>query len=483
MTTTVIYFVFFLLLVIAQFVQRRVARQLLLLTASYIFYASWGKGFWATLVLSSVFNFICGALLQRKPTLPRLWAGITGNILLLGFFKYAHAAASIVHSDFLNGVAMPVGISFWTFQALSYLFDVYRQEDVDPSLLEFCLYLAFWPTVVLGPICRLPNMLAQFREPESVSPAGFLGGLHRIIVGLFMKLVMAQVLVTGLSPGGGLAAGFDGNAARLGGLDVWFLAIGFGFQLFFDFAGYSHIVIGAAQLFGFRLEENFNSPYLSSTPSEFWTRWHMSLSSWIRDYVFVPIATSRREIWWRYLALLFSMTLFGLWHGAKVTFLLWGVYHGVLLVLHRMVQQLWRNWGAVVSDAWTTAGSWAVTLLTISLGWILFRANDLHQALTMFRAALSPGTYTRELPSSYYVLVLVLIAGYFGFEIFRSSVSPRIRLATAPLWRRCNLPELGMTRGFLSLVALIPMVFILLFGTLLIQSGSDGVSPFVYTLF
>ena len=238
---------------------------------------------------------------------------------------------------------MPLGISFWTFQAMSYLFDLYRQEDIDPSLLEFCLYMAFWPTVIMGPICRLESMLPQFREGERFSSSNLLAGAKRIVTGLFMKVVLSQLLASGLTPGSGVAAGFAGDATVLTGLDVWFLAIGFGFQLFFDFAGYSHIVIGTARLFGVRLDENFNAPFTASTPAEFWTRWHMSLSSWIRDYVFVPVASARREVAWRYCALAFSMTLFGLWHGAKAVFLLWGLYHGVLLIAHRVIQQTRRN--------------------------------------------------------------------------------------------------------------------------------------------
>src|SRR6185295_9624236 len=188
--------------------------------------------------------------------------------------------------EFFHDIVMPVGISFWTFQGLSYLFDVYREEEIDPSLLEFCLYMAFWPTVLSGPVCRLPNMLPQFRKEPVFSWEDISAGTLRIIQGLFMKMVLAQLLASGLTPGQGVAAGFDQVKSGLGGLDVWLLAIGFGFQLFFDFAGYSHIVIGGARLFGIQVPENFHRPFVSTTPSIFWTRWHMSLSFWIRDYVF-----------------------------------------------------------------------------------------------------------------------------------------------------------------------------------------------------
>ena len=176
--------------------------------------------------------------------------------------------------------------------------------------------------------------------------------------------------MTGFNPGEGVAAGFDQIARGWGGIDVWLLAISFGFQLFFDFAGYSHIVIGTARLFGIRLAENFDHPYFSTTPSVFWTRWHMSLSFWIRDYVFLPLATARRDLWWRNFALVSAMTLFGLWHEATLPFVIWGAYQGLLLVAHRQGQQLQRRLGFTWPDGWGSFVSWGITFALISLGWI-----------------------------------------------------------------------------------------------------------------
>src|SRR5262249_40172471 len=178
-----------------------------------------------------LFNFMYGAFLRRNPTLARLWGGVAANIGLLGFYKTAHLFASMfgthsTPSEFLGGIAMPLGISFWTFQAMSYLFDLYRQEDIDPSLTEFCLYMAFWPTVIMGPICRLGKMLPQFREGDRFSGQNVLEGSRRIATGLFMKLVLSQLLFSGLTAGGGVAAGFDGRRPGWSGLDAWFLAIG-----------------------------------------------------------------------------------------------------------------------------------------------------------------------------------------------------------------------------------------------------------------
>jgi alginate O-acetyltransferase complex protein AlgI len=201
----------------------------------------------------------------------------------------------------------------------------------------------------------------------------------------------------------------------LAGPDVWLLAFGYGFQLFFDFAGYSHIAIGAAKLLGVRLAENFDRPYFSISPSVFWTRWHMSLSYWIRDYVFLPLATIRREMWWRHAALVLSMIIFGLWHKGTPLFAIWGTYHGMLLVLHR----LWQRWQHDMNFRWEgtiqSAISWILTFVVMCLGWILFRASDLRQALGMFATLLTPSSYGQPtLPADLYISTVVLILVYFA---------------------------------------------------------------------
>ena len=392
-------------------------RQVALLITSYVLYASWGLGFLGLLVCSSLVNYGLGAWLRRKESVTRLWVGIVLNVLLLGTFKYLPAIAPFLPHSSLSttfaSIVLPVGISFWTFQALSYLFDVYREEDIDPSLLEFLLYMAFWPTVLSGPICRLPNLLPQFRSTEKPTKEDVRQGLDRVFTGLFM-IALGQLLAGGLHPGQGLDSAFDRFAGGLTGVDVWFMAIGYGFELFFNFAGYSHLVIGAARLFGFQLDENFNRPYFSTTPSEFWTRWHMSLSFWIRDYLFLPLAMLRREVWWRNAALLIAMVVFGLWHKGAVLFVLWGLYQGVLLVLHREWQKAQRRFEWDFSAPLFTPVSWLVTFCSICLGWIFFRANTLTQAFDMWRATGRLSTYaSHSLPSELMLLIVVLAAGYF----------------------------------------------------------------------
>ena len=395
-------------------------RQLLFLTASYLFYAHWGVGFLSILIISSLMNYLCGLALRRKATAPRLWIGIALNLLPLAFFKYLPVLlvlgpAGSWQYDLGRQIIMPLGISFWTFQGLSYLFDIYYGEELEPSLLEFCLYMAFWPTVASGPICRLPSMLPQFRHLAPFSWDDLSAGSLRFIQGVMMKFVLAQILASGWLPGEGIAAGFDQMKGGWGGVDVWLLGMGFGFLLFFDFAGYSHIVIGIARIFGIRLPENFDRPFLSTTPSIFWTRWHMSLSFWIRDYVFHPLAAAwRRYSWWPYVVLIISMTLFGFWHGAKWTFIVYGLYHGLVLVMHRLGQQMKRQVSVRLPGYLGAFLSWATTFAAVSVGFIFFRANDLSQAWTMLRAVFTPAAYEHfAMPLSFYILTCTIAVGYF----------------------------------------------------------------------
>jgi len=432
-------------------------RQIVLLVASYVLYLTWGIWFAVVLLTSTVMNFLLGRWLRRKPDRFVLLTGILLNLVVLSSFKYLpEVVATVPLSSMqkLSHFALPLGISFWTFQAMSYLFDLYRGEELDPSFLEFALYMVFFPVAISGPICRMPEMLPQFRSEQALAWQDIGRGVRRIATGLLM-MQLARLLGQGILAGDGINSGFD-RVARWSGTDVWCLAFGYGLQLFFDFGGYSHMAIGAAKVLGFALPENFDRPFQSTSPSIFWTRWHMSLSFWIRDYVFLPLAVLRRELWWRNAALVVSMVLFGLWHRASVLFILWGCYHGVLLVLHRQVQQVQRKleW-MPTAVAWTPI-SWIATIALISLGWIFFRSNSLSQAGHMVSAVLSPASYlSRFVSGSLYLLVAALALGYavvrmVATALDRFSVEPcapnahlgRRAIARVVRWRWFWIPPL-----------------------------------------
>src|SRR5271165_7334645 len=371
------------------------ARQGLYLIASWLFYYSWGGWLIVFLIFSSLMNFALGEWLKRNITVARLWVGIVFNLAFLSVFKYLPllGAGAPAGSPFgvLKRMIFPLGVSFWTFQALSYLLELYREEELGPTLVEFCLYMAFWPTVLQGPICRMSSMLPQFRQDWAVSEDDLKTGVRRVSIGVLMS-VLANVMAGGLYAGSGVDAIFDNafsmsNAARLSGIDVWFLIIAYGFQLYFSFCGWTHIMIGAARLFGIRLQENFNRPYLSTTISVFWTRWHMSLSFWIRDFLFLPLATVRREVWWRNLSLVIAMFAFGVWHmgvhEGSLLMMMWGTYHGVLLVVHRQWQEFRKRVGFEWSGTLASLISWGLTFSAVCVGYIFFRANSFQQAVAM----------------------------------------------------------------------------------------------------
>lgn len=401
----------------------RTVRQAVLLVSSIALYLTWQFWFAAVLFTSILANFLLGKWLRTSQHWLPLSTSIVFNLTFLGAFKYFPQVSVQLLPASLHEVArlaLPLGISFWTFQAMSYLFDLYRGEELDPTFAEFTLYMVFFPVTISGPVCRLPDMLPQFRSAETTSWSDIALGLRRIAVGVFM-MQLGKLLGLGILAGDGIVSGFD-RSTQWSGSDVWCLAFGYGLQLFFDFAGYTHIAVGAAKALGITVPENFERPFASTNPSIFWTRWHMSLSFWIRDYVFFPLATLRREIWWRHLALVFAMIVFGLWHKASLLFLIWGAYHGALLVAHRLLQQAERRFNWQPPKIWTPL-SWVATAALICLGWILFRANSMSQAHEMLAAIASPGTYSSHfLASSLYVLIGVLAAGYALVLLVRDAI-------------------------------------------------------------
>jgi len=464
----------------------RAARQCVLLISSYVLYATWGLWFAVVLLASSVMNFLFGQWLRRKPSAGVLWVGILFNLLLLTSFKYLPgfaASLSFRSPQNFSHIALPLGISFWTFQAMSYLFDLYRGEELDPTLWEFALYMAFFPVTISGPICRLPDMLPQFRSEQPIRRSDMARGLCRIATGALM-MQLGQLLGRGILNAGGINAGFD-HATQWSGPDVWCLAFGYGLQLFFDFAGYSHLAIGAAKMLGFIVPENFDLPFTSTTPSIFWTRWHMSLSFWIRDYVFLPLATARREMWWRNLSLVISMVAFGVWHKATILFVLWGCYHGVLLVLHRQIQQVERklNWEPA-TPLWT-AISWLVTITLVSFGWILFRANSLTQAGQMFGALVSPTTYAKHFIAwPLYVLVLVLALLYSAALLVISGLDRYAeRIAgTSDATPRAETMAVILHERWVWLTPMYGFALLIVIW-LVTRAQTAGASPFVYRSF
>lgn len=356
-------------------------RNTILLVASAVFYMWWRAEYLLLVLFSVVIDYaVCLRMARvRSTSTRRLLLGISlvSNLGLLFFFKYFEFAVGSL--AVLMGwmgrpmaapeldLLLPVGISFYTFQALSYTIDVYR-GTIPPErrLFRLCLYVLFFPQLVAGPIERSSSLLPQFDQPSSFDADRAASGLRLVLWGLVKKILVADRLALIADPV------FD-DPTRYSGLPLILASYAFAFQIYADFSAYSDIAVGSARILGFRLMRNFDAPYFSTSPAEFWRRWHVSLSTWFRDYVYVPLGGNRSGRWRWAVAVGTAFLLSGLWHGARWTFVLWGLYHGLLVILARTASGLKLPSGP----------TWVRTLVTfhlVLLGWVLFRAQTLPDA-------------------------------------------------------------------------------------------------------
>lgn len=369
-------------------------RKNLLLVASYLFYAGWNPYFLPLLIVTSFIDWrlalVMDSAISQAARKAWLAAICLINLSVLAYFKYANflidnintlvATAGMPQWDFESTVALPIGISFYTFHSLSYCIDVYRNK-VTPtrSWRDYLLYVAFFPQLVAGPIVRWTTMGRQIEAPRSFRGQDLGLGLSLMVVGLFQKIVLADGIFAPVANVHFDQATFDT------GLTAWVGALAFTGQIFCDFAGYTTCAIGAALALGFKLPVNFQAPYAARGFSDFWQRWHISLSSWLRDYLYIPLGGNRSH-WTRTARnLMLTMFLGGLWHGAAWTFVLWGLLHGAFLVIERFIRQL----AGAFPDRWPrfAAGvGWFATFIAVVTAWVLFRAEDLTAAHAMLVA-------------------------------------------------------------------------------------------------
>jgi D-alanyl-lipoteichoic acid acyltransferase DltB (MBOAT superfamily) len=440
----------------------------LLLIASYYFYGCWDWRFLSLLLISTILDFYAAPL--AAPGRPRfvrklaLTASVVGNLGMLGFFKYWNffmnvsadllsSYATIPDAFFLN-IILPVGISFYTFQTMSYTFDVYN-GDLKPidSLEDFALYVSFFPQLVAGPIERGARLIPQVINPRRINPDRMESSLYLIAWGLFKKVIVADTVA---HPVNAVFAAADPT-----GPEVYLATIGFAAQIYCDFSGYTDIALGTARLLGFDLMLNFNLPYFARSPSDFWRRWHISLSTFLRDYLYIPLGGNRHGKWTTYRNLLITMVLGGLWHGAGYNFLLWGLYHGLLLIIQRVARDLFPQNEAEVSrfaKIVQVVGMFHLTLL----GWLLFRVENMSQLDRMIRGFLDSWDYWQSAGE---------IAMYMAPAI--------VPLVLFEIWQFCN--------GRLEVVASAPFPIRAAFLGLTISAvlllNRSGNMPFIYFQF
>ncbi len=382
------FLVFFLaVLIAARSIKQNTWRNVLLLVASYYFYAYWDIRFCGLLILSTIVDYCVARFLEETDDIrKRRWllaSSVIVNLGVLGFFKYFNffieSAALIVQSMGLSAktlnIILPVGISFYTFQTMSYSIDVYRRKlRATDDLLQFALYVSFFPQLVAGPIVRARELLPQLAAIPAWSNRRLYGGLQQMLRGAIKKVLLADRLGEMVDP-------VFADPAFYSSSTIWLAVIAYAGQIYYDFSGYTDMAIGGAKILGYRFPKNFKHPYLANSVSEFWHRWHITLSRWLRDYLYIPLGGNRGSTLATYRNLIITMTLGGLWHGASWTFVLWGVLHGVALCAERLIRgsqpspkpkPFYSNWIG-----------WGVTMMIVLIGWVLFRSPDLSSAISM----------------------------------------------------------------------------------------------------
>jgi len=417
-------------------------QNLLLLVASYVFYGYWDWRYLGLLAVSTLIDFFVSNAIHRehdqRTRLRLLVFSIVANLGILGYFKYAGFFVK-EFADLLGvlgfqanlpvlNILLPVGISFYTFQTMAYTIDVYRGVTKPAtSLFDFALFVAFFPQLVAGPIERSAQLLPQLVKPRSLRSGDFAEGLYHILIGMLKKVVIADNLAPIVN------RVFSTPAAELTSADVLIGVYAFAFQIYGDFSGYSSIAQGAAKWLGIDLSYNFKMPYFARSPSEFWQRWHITLSRWLRDYLYIPLGGNRRGPRRTYINLTLTMLLGGLWHGAAWTFVIWGAWHGLLLVAYRLVGV---EKFEVRTSAWAAVLQAVLMFHLVCIGWLFFRADSFDQAIAMLAALGTAPALTDY--AMYGAAMILFFAGplmIYEWHVYRSE--DMLLALRKSSWQRC----------------------------------------------
>ncbi len=453
-------------------------KNLFLLAASLLFYA-WGEPAFVPVMLASILiNYVAALAIDsrrgRRETKWLLVLAVVANLAVLAYYKYANFAfenlSLLLTSMGLDGlkfrlIVLPLGISFFTFQALSYVVDVYRGDGkVQKNPINVALYIALFPQLIAGPIVRYTDVAVQIVQ-RTVTRAGFSEGIRRFIFGLGKKILIANRV------GATADAIFASPAGELSAAAAWLGVVCYTLQIYFDFSGYSDMAIGLGHMFGFRFLENFNYPYVARSITEFWRRWHISLSSWYRDYLYVPLGGNRVVTWRVYLNLIIVFMLCGLWHGASWNFVVWGLYHGTFLVVERRfrVHEWLSQLGKPIGHAYV--------LLAVMISWVLFRAESLGVAIAYLTAMLGLNSAASDVDWQSHVypgLIAAIVVGCIG------------SIPTMP-WIKQTLDKLRGPGLRAPLNASTSFVAVAFFGLVLLASvvtlSAATYNPFIYYRF
>lgn len=405
-------------------------RNVLLLIASIIFYAWGGVSYTLIMFSSIIINYIFALLIDKSivennKLKKKIYLAlcIIINLSILGYFKYTDFAISIINSVSkkevisLKNIVLPIGISFYTFQALSYVIDVYREHNkAQKNIINLALYISFFPQLIAGPIVKYHDIDTQITErTENLENISY--GIKRFIYGLSKKVILANMFALSCDEILKQPIGDIGTAL------AWLAAVLYTLQIYYDFSGYSDMAIGLGHMFGFKFLENFNYPYISKSVQEFWRRWHISLSTWFKEYLYIPLGGNRKGKYFTYLNLLIVFFATGLWHGASFNFILWGLWHGFFLIIERVFlgRLLEKNKFKLLNHIYV--------ILVFVLGWVLFRANNLAHALELYKLMFSYKESFYTVRYFFYPQTQVyFIFGLLFSGIFQS-LFPKIKMA------------------------------------------------------
>ena len=453
------------LMIYAALVQKNTWRKIYIISFSLFFYYKSSGPFLGLFALMIVSDYLFALAIEKQQGIRKkilLWFSLSYSLSFLMYFKYAnffiHNINSLFHTQFTdNNLFLPIGISFYTFQSISYLMDVYRNEiQATKNVSDYAFYMTFFPHLVAGPIVRAKDFLPQIFKPQIINAALYKESLFRILIGLLKKLFVADYL-------GKYVDIVHEAPANFSGAENLLAMYGYTFQIYFDFSGYSDIAIGIALMLGYRLKENFENPYSSSNITVFWRKWHISLSSWLRDYIYIPLGGNRKGVFNTYLFLMITMLIGGFWHGADWRFVFWGFAHGLALAFHKAFSHFFPNKSnSYFSRVWGII----LTFHFVAFCWIFFRALSFQSAYTSINQIFTNFNFK----------------DFGGFWISRSETGFMLIFAAFIAFLSPTLKD-NLYRKIQTLPSFTWIIWVFLVLQIIIQFKDDVVQPFIYFQF
>lgn len=468
------FLIFYPIVAVLNYVVPRKYRWIPLLIASYYFYLSWNAKLFFLILFTTAVSYASGLLIEKKPKQKMLWMiiSIVSSLSVLFFFKYYNFVAGTIGNffgaDLTLQLVLPVGISFYTFQTLSYSIDVYRGTiKAEHNFFYYALFVSFFPQLVAGPIERPDNLLPQLKEEHKFNSSDLYIGAKRMLAGFFKKIVVADTAAIYVNA-------VYNNPGETGGLAIIIATVLFAMQIYCDFSGYTDIAIGCARIMGYRLMQNFDRPYSAQNIRDFWARWHISLSSWFKDYLYIPLGGNKKGYKRQLINLFIVFMVSGLWHGAEWTFILWGLLHGVYRVVGELTykkrEKLYKSIGIDTNKPIIRMFRTSITFVLVCFAWIFFRANNTKELLLILKklfTSFGVSTFASELGLTFSGALIMILAIVIMVLLDRKLTLPEY---TSP----SGAKMLGGTSLYILWAILLAWLLLL---------ASNGSSAFIYFQF